>query len=221
MTDSPIALSAEEQVHHGYTFRAVLTGALMGAALSLCNIYLGLKIGWGMNMSITAALLAFGVWQVAVRAFGLRPFGILENNLNQTGASAGAAISSAGLVAPIPALALLTGQTLSYPQLVVWVLSVGLVGVVAAIAVRKQLLVDGGLTFPGGVATGETLKEMYAHGAEAVDRVRMLMAGVAAGALSKLGNVLWHPSNLMLPLGFGAGGKVATGYSLANLTFSL
>lgn len=216
-----VNLTADDLRHRGFTLRAVLTGALMGAGLSLCNIYLGLKIGWGMNMSVTAALLAFGFWQVAVRLFKLPSFGVLENNINQTGASAGASISSAGLVAPIPALALLTGQTLSWPQLSVWVLSVGLVGVVAAIAVRKQLLVDGGLVFPGGVATGETLKEMYAHGQDAIDRVRMLLGGAAAGAMSKLANILWHPPHIVAPVTLGAGGKVATGYTLANLTFSL
>lgn len=217
----PVPPAAAAPNDHGFTFRAVFTGVVMGAGLSLCNIYLGLKIGWGMNMSVTAALLAFGFWQVAVRVFKLRPFGVLENNLNQTSASAGAAISSAGLVAPIPALAMLTGQTLTYPQLVAWVLSVGLVGVVAGMAVRKQLLEDGGLVFPGGVATGETLREMYAAGSDAIDRVRALIGGAVAGALSKLVNVIWHPANLVVPFKMGVGGAVPSGYSLANLTFSL
>lgn len=214
-------LTEDDLRHRGYTLRAVFTGAVMGAGLSLCNVYLGLKIGWGMNMSVTAALLAFGFWQISVRALKLRPFGVLENNINQTGASAGASISSAGLVAPIPALAMLTGQTLTYPQLVVWILSVALVGVVAGMFVRRQLLVDSGLTFPGGVATGETLREMYARGSEAIDRVRMLLGGAVAGALSKLFNLIQTPSHLVLPATLGVGGKVATGYSLANLTFSL
>ena len=115
------------------TFRAVSTGMLFGGLLSLCNIYLGLKIGWGMNMSITAALLGFGFWQVSTRAFGMRKFGLLENNINQTAASAGASISSAGLVAPIPALTMLTGRTLGWVELSMWVLSVALVGVVVAV----------------------------------------------------------------------------------------
>lgn len=214
-------LTEDDLRHRGFTVRAVLTGVLMGGGLSLCNVYLGLKIGWGMNMSVTAALLAFGFWQIAVRALKLRPFGVLENNLNQTGASAGASISSAGLVAPIPALAMMTGQTLTYPQLVLWTLSVSMVGIVAAMFIRKQMLVNSGLVFPGGVATGETLREMYARGSEAIDRVRMLLGGAVAGALSKLGNLILTPSHITVPATFGAGGKVASGYSLANLTFSL
>lgn len=210
-----------EAVDRGFTARSVITGMVFGAGLSLCNIYLGLKIGWGMNMSVTAALLGFGFWALATRGLGLRAFTVKENNLNQTAASAGAAISSAGLVAPIPALTLLNGTILTWPQLTVWVLSVGLVGVVAAMGVRKQLLVNSGLTFPGGTATGETLKEMYAQGAEAIARVRMLLAGGAAGAASKLLNLLAHPPHLAVPLTLGAGGKVSSGYTLANLTFSL
>jgi putative OPT family oligopeptide transporter len=154
--------------------------------LSLCNIYLGLKIGWGMNMSIAAALLGFGFWQTTTRVAGLKRFGILENNINQTAASAAASIASAGLVAPIPALTMLTGRTLTYPQLVGWVLSVALVGVVVAVGVRKQLLVVDKLTFPTGFATGQTLKEIYAHGNDALARLRMLVGGMVLGAVGKL-----------------------------------
>ena len=221
MPDSPIVLTPEEQIDHGFTVRAVLSGMLIGSGLSLCNIYLGLKIGWGMNMGITSALLAFGLWRGwGAVSRGGRPFGILENNVNQCGASAAAAIASAGLVAPIPALTLLTGTTIPYPQLVVWVFSVGMVGVVAAVLVRKQLL-SSGIPFPGGVAAGHTLREMYAKGDEALARVRMLLFGGVAGVLSKLVNVFVQPSHFVVPATFGVGGKVATGYSLTNLTFSL
>lgn len=221
MTPDPVELGPEETRDRGFTLRAVLGGAVIGAGLSLCNIYLGLKIGWGMNMGITSALIAFGTWRlVGLLNRGMRPFGILENNVNQCGASAAAAIASSGLVAPIPALTMLTGVTLPYPQLVAWVLSVGMVGVVAAVLIRPQLL-GAGLAFPSGVATGHTLREMYAHGAEALARVRMLALGGVAGVSSRLFNVFVQPANLGLPLQFGLGGKVATGYSLTNLGFSL
>jgi len=209
------------------TLRAVGTGMLFGGLLSLCNIYLGLKIGWGMNMSITAALLGFGFWQVSTRAFKLRKFGLLENNINQTAASAGASISSAGLVAPIPALTMLTGRTLSWVELSIWVLSVSLVGVVDAVGLRKQMLVVDKLPFPGGVATGQTLKEIYAKGAEAMARVRMLLAGMAAGAIGKLVEVLGWVSKVAIPGSFTSttGGALATkghtAMTLKNLGFAV
>jgi putative OPT family oligopeptide transporter len=209
------------------TFRAVSTGMLFGGLLSLCNIYLGLKIGWGMNMSITAALLGFGFWQVSTRAFGMKPFGLLENNINQTAASAGASISSAGLVAPIPALTMLTGRTLGWFELSMWVLSVALVGVVVAVGLRKQMLVVDNLPFPGGVATGQTLKEIYAKGAEAMARVRMLLGGMVLGAVGKLLEVLEMVHKVGFPgsMSVKAGGALATAghksITLTNLGFSL
>ena len=210
-----------------FTFRAVSTGMLFGGLLSLCNIYLGLKIGWGMNMSVAAALLGFGFWQATTRLLHLRSFGILENNINQTAASSGASISSAGLVAPIPALTMLTGEVLSYPQLSIWVLSVGLVGVIVAIGLRRQMLVVDDLPFPGGVVTGETLKEIYAQGAEAMARVKMLLGGMAAGALAKIVTLVFSikkvafPGSIATVEGGVMAGKGFSSITLNNLGFAL
>ena len=78
------------------TIRAVATGMILGGTLSLCNVYLGLKIGWGINMSITAALLGFGFWQFLKGTAGTSDFGKLENNVNQTAASSAASIVAGG-----------------------------------------------------------------------------------------------------------------------------
>ena len=166
------------------TIRAAATGMLLGGLLALCNIYMGLKIGWSSSMSIVAALLGFAIWQIG-RLLGARPFGVLENNINQTAASSAALASSAGLVAPIPALALLTGRTLIWPLLALWVLSVMLVGVVVAIPLRRQMMEDESLAFPLGVATAETLREIHTRGHDALKRVAALLAGgiLAGGVL--------------------------------------
>jgi hypothetical protein len=145
----------------------------------------GPKIGWGTNMSITAVLLAYAVWLVPTKLFGRQPFGILEDNLNQAAASAGAAISSPGLVAAIPALAVLTRKTLAWHWLVVWTFSVSAVGVVVAVAMRRQMLLVDKLPFPFGIATGETLREMYARGREAVTRVLVLLGAGVVAAVTK------------------------------------
>lgn len=212
--------------NRGFTLRAVLTGAVLGSALSICNIYLGLKIGWGMNMSVTAALMAFGIWRAVAAARGGKGAMLIgENNISQTGASAAAAISSAGLVAPIPAWTIITGEQLSYPMLVIWVLSVGLVGVVVAVPLRRQLLEVDKLPFPGGMATGQTLKELYAKGADAVDRVRMLLGGMVAGAISKIVNVVYALHAIAMPFSIPASGAAASGgvaaYTANNLTFAV
>ena len=209
-----------------FTVRAVITGMVLGGLLSLCNIYAGLKIGWGFNMSITAALLSYGVFSALRAVFDTRPWNMLENNVNQTAASAGASISSAGLVAPIPALTMITGQELSYPVLTLWVLSVAVVGVVVAIGLRKQMVVVDNLPFPNGVATAETLKEMYARGKEVIARVLMLLTGalVAAGlkvvvTVAKVAHAAVPGSVATAPGGVMAAQGV-TSVSLKNLTFA-
>ncbi len=195
--------------------RSVATGMAIGAALSACNIYSGLKIGWSSNMSVTGALVAFALWQVRPRSLRDRsPFGIVETNLSQTAASSAAAVSSAGLVAGIPALTILTGITLSWAQLAAWVGSVCLMGIVIAIPLRQQMIVAEPLPFPMGLATAETLRQIYARGTEALARVRMLgVAAVAAGAL-KVAETFGAAKALIVPGSVG-------GRSLANLGFSL
>lgn len=164
------------------TIRAVLTGMAIGALLTPCNVYSGLKIGWTFNMSVAAGLIGFAVWRAAQQAFSTRALGLYENNINQTAASASASIISSGLAAPIPALALLTGQTLALPVLALWLFVVSLLGVVVAAGLRNQLLVREHLPFPAGVVTAETMQQIHAGGGEAAARVRLLSgcAGLSA-----------------------------------------
>ncbi len=170
-----------------FTLRAILTGMILGGLLSICNIYVSLKIGWSLNMSITAALLGFGIWEGLRAVFpASRPFNILENNINQTACSSGASISSAGLVAPIPALAMMTGETLSWAQLAIWVFSVCLVGILAAVVLRRPMLEVDKLPFPSGVASAEVLEEMYAKSKTALTSLYTLLVATGAGSLVKL-----------------------------------
>lgn len=209
----PSAYPAPDLESPQLTLRAVLAGCLFGGVLSLCNIYAGLKIGWAFNMSITAMLLAFGFF----RPF--RPMSMLENNVNQTTASAAASISSAGLVSAIPAFTILTGEKLGWGALALWTAAVSFVGVVVAIGLRRQMIVVDKLAFPGGIASAETIKQIYAHGREAMARVKMLLGGAAVGAAVKLVAHLAKVAPLGLP---GAvAGKAGGSYTLANLGFAL
>ena len=54
-------------------------------------------------------------------------------------------------------------------------------GVVVAVGLRRQMLIGDALPFPGGIAAGETIKEMYSKGDEAMQRVRMLLLGGFVG----------------------------------------
>ena len=110
--------------HRELTPRALLTGIILGAILTPCNVYAGLKIGWSFNMSITALLLGFLLWRLILRSGSRKPWEILESNISQTTASSAASIISGGLVAPIPALALVSGVTLAPGPLMAWVFAV-------------------------------------------------------------------------------------------------
>ena len=204
------------------TLRAVLTGALLGGVLSLCNIYSGLRIGWGFNMSITAALLGWGMWSLFTTGRPHARFSKLENNLNQTGASAGASISSAGLVSAIPAWTMITGHSLSWPALAAWLFTISMVGVVVGIGLRRQMIEVDRLPFANGIAAAETLDKIHsATGAadkEATGKLRALLGSAAAAALLKLGTHLASISQLKLPITFAL--TEARRASLHNLTIS-
>ncbi|MCU0751798.1 MAG: OPT/YSL family transporter [Akkermansiaceae bacterium] len=209
------------------TLRAVLTGMVIGGVLSLCNLYTGLKVGWGMGMSLTAALIGYGFWQLMQLTGRVRPFGILETNLNQTAASSAAAISSAGLVAPIPALTMITGQRLGWTELVVWTFSVSLVGIVVGVGLRRQLIVVDKLTFPSGVATGNTLLEIYSHGKAAAQRLWLLGGAALVAAAVKITEHVAKLERLAIPgvisakIGGGVEKAGLASYTPANLGFAL
>ena len=82
------------------TFRAVVLAIVLAVVLSAANAYLGLFAGLTVATAIPAAVVSMGV---------LRLLGggtILENNIVQTGASAGSSIA-AGVIFTIPALIIL------------------------------------------------------------------------------------------------------------------
>ena len=191
------------------TARAIITGFFLGSLLAPCNIYTGLKIGFSFNMSIAAALLSYAFWN-SLHHFGRGKYwGLLENNINQTAASSAASILSAGLVAPIPALTLVTGKELSYPILVTWVFTVSFAGVVTALAVRRQMLDREDLPFPNGIATAETIREVYARGAEAAYRIRLLIgAGVVSGGLKLVNDFVRTLPSFGPPTGAGFAAQI-------------
>ncbi len=194
--------------------RSIVTGMIVGSALSICNIYAGLKIGWSTAMGVTGALVSYAIWQMRSReGAAASPFTILETNLAQTAASSAAAVSSAGLSAAIPALTLMTGQILPWYQLAAWIAVVCFVGNVIAIPLRKQMLEVEPLGFPMGRATAETLRQIYAKGSEAMARVGALgVTALVAGVLKVLDSF-----KVIGAVGMpGTLGK----YGLKNLTFA-
>ncbi|MGE3182609.1 MAG: OPT/YSL family transporter [Phycisphaerae bacterium] len=179
------------------TFRALLTGAVIAGAFAIFGIYLGLRVGLNLNLSIPATLIAVGFWRsVHTVVHTRRPFSMLEANITQTTASAGSSVAGAGLVGAIPAYLILENKVLSFGQLTLWIATVCLVGIVAAALIRRQLIVNENLPFVVGVASAETLRELYASGAEAARRTWILISAALASAAT---TVLSIPSIAVLP----------------------
>lgn len=207
------------------TVRAIVSGMIIGALLTPCNVYSGLKIGWTFNMSVAAGLLALATFTAAHHLFQTRRLDLLENNINQTAASSAASIISAGLAAPIPALALLTGQTLAWEVLSIWLFVVSVLGVVVAAGLRQQLLVRERLPFPSGIVTAETMQELHSQGRDAAARLWLLFSSAALSAGLKSAVTAFSLTPLAPSLAIPAAGRlVATrpeGVSAMNLGFAL
>jgi uncharacterized oligopeptide transporter (OPT) family protein len=197
---------------------------LIGALLTPCNIYSGLKIGWSFNVSIVALLLMAGFWSLLARLRLSDRLAAGEANITQTTASSSANIISGGLVAPIPALAILTGDNLAASQLIIWVFAVSLLGIWVAWYLRASLILRSDLPFPTGRATAETLMEIFEQGREATLKLRVLLGStLLAGTLKWIDTGVWALPRPSLGFLLPATGKLSGygGVSAKNLTFAL
>src|ERR1700733_6321894 len=134
------------------TVPAVLLAIVLAAVLAAANAYLGLFAGMTIASAIPSAVVSMGV----LRALG--GGGILENNIVQTGGSAGGSVTS-GVIFTVPALVILGyWQTFHFW----WVLAIaglgGVLGVLFSVPLRRSLIVDQQLTFPEGRAAAEVLR---------------------------------------------------------------
>ena len=158
------------------TPRAIILAVVLAMILAAANAYLGLFAGLTIATAIPAAVVSMGV---------LRLLGggtILENNIVQTGASAGSSIA-AGVIFTLPALIILGyWDDFRYS----WVLAIaglgGLLGVLFSVPLRRTMIVEDPLPFPEGKAAAEVLKA----GDNPGPGLRILAMAGAIGAVLKL-----------------------------------
>ncbi|MBN1827471.1 MAG: OPT/YSL family transporter [Candidatus Eisenbacteria bacterium] len=179
-----------EENYSELTLRAVISGLFVGCLIGASNICIGLKIGWTFGASITAAVISFAIFRTFAGVLK-RPYSAKENLITATaGSSAGTMASAAGLTASIPALELILREQgkpiLSYGQLVLWGISIAFLGVFFAVPLRRQMIVVDKLRYPTGTAAAETIKAMYASGAEAVKKAKVLFYCALFAAAFKL-----------------------------------
>src|SRR5512137_2079872 len=122
------------------TPRAVMAGMVFGGLMSLSNLYVGLKSGWGLGVDIAAVIVIFAVFK-ALEGIRLvkREFGLMESTIMMTVAVAASWISSAGLVSAVPALTMLTGYQFVWWQLMLFIGIVLYLGLFVAIPFKRQM----------------------------------------------------------------------------------
>src|SRR5712691_2244170 len=178
-----------EQIYRGrgdsmlqLTWRAVLMGSVLGGALSLTNLYIGLKAGWGFGVAITACILSYAIWTALHRAGIVRePMTILENNCMQSAASSAGYSTGGTLISAFAAYMLINNRTMSLPTMLAWVFCLAVLGVTMAIPMKRQMINVEQLRFPSGIAAAETLRALHAEGESGMRSARALgWAGLLA-----------------------------------------
>lgn len=186
------------------TLRAVIMGSLIGGFMSLSNLYVGLKTGWGLGVNITASILCFAIWTslhtLLPRLFPTQ-MTLLENNCTKATASSAGYSTGGTMVSAISAYLIITGTHMSWPILAVWTFFLAALGVFMAIPMKRQMINQEQLTFPSGVAAAETLRSLHSEGGEAVSKARALgLAGLTGALIAWMRDaVAWIPGSLPFP----------------------
>ena len=180
-----------EQVYTGrgdsmlqLTWRAVIMGSLLGGVLSLTNLYIGLKTGWGFGVAITACILSYSIWTAMFKA-GLvgSQMTILENNCMQSAASSAGYSTGGTLISSFAAYLMIGHEQLPIPIMMAWVFFLAVLGVTMAIPMKRQMINIEQLRFPSGIAAAETLRALHSHGEKAMRAAKALtISGILAAA---------------------------------------
>jgi len=221
-TDSPREIDWLKNIYQpnatNLTVRAVIVGMVIGAAMSLSNLYVFFKTGWSMGVTLTACILAFSAFQLLQ---GLRivkkPLGVLENNALTTVASGAGYMTGGGNMAAFGALLMVTTVRPDTFSMIAWFALIAALGVFAAIPIKRQLINQEGLAYPTGTATAETIASIHSAAAGGGASKSKWLAGSAAfAAVLTWFRDAWHviPATIPIPLQL-------SGHKLAEWTLSL
>ena len=168
------------------TWVAVIVGWAIGALIAISIAYAALILGFAIEGSELAAILGWGVLRGAMRRTS-----ILENNINQTIASAVNGASS-GIMFTVPALFILAQReglesvddfTPGTILLTIFAAVTGsIIGLAFVIPLRKQMIDFDRLAYPGGIAVATILKSPGAG----IRKATLLLGGAAVSGLIHL-----------------------------------
>ncbi|HYO45389.1 MAG TPA: oligopeptide transporter, OPT family [Gemmatimonadota bacterium] len=180
------------------TPRAIVTGALLGIVFGASSLYLVLKVGITVSASIPVAVISIALFRI-LSQLGVRDASILENNIVQTGGSAGESIAF-GVGVTMPAIIIL-GFDLEVTRVMLVAVLGGLLGILMMIPLRRALIVQqhGRLKYPEGTACAEVLK------AAASDEERELAARRGGEEAAEAGEAPVFSGARTIFIGFGIG----------------
>ena len=171
------------------TWTALLVGWMLGILIAVSIGYASLILGFSIEGSELAAILGFGI----LRGL-LNRRSIVENNINQTAASAVNGASS-GMMFSVPALFILNHTDFNPVFMVVGCIVGAILGIAFIIPLRKQMIDFNRLAYPGGIAVAAVLKS---PGAGMKKAGLMLGAGLLAGAVHLVVYQIWGVHDLVL-----------------------
>ena len=203
------------------TTRALLMGALLGCIMSLTNIYVGLKTGWGLGVAITACILSFSIWKGlrSLLPFLIRSdFTILENNCMQSTATAAGVSVGGTMVSAIAAMLMITHRQMNFWILLWWNILLAVIGVAMAVPMKRQMINREQLKFPSGIAAATTLRSLHTSGAGAIRQARALgIAGLAGAAVAWVRDATFTFMPWNMPSSVPFGNLAIRGISLDTL----
>jgi uncharacterized oligopeptide transporter (OPT) family protein len=217
-----------ENVYRGnmpqLTFRAGLTGFLLGGLLSATNLYIGAKTGWSLGVGITSVILAFAFFK-ALQRLGVSEFTILENNAMQSIATSAGYMTSP-LIASLPAYMIANQVLIPWWQIILWNVGVSILGVLFAFPMKRRFINDEQYPFPEGQAAGVVMDTLHSSDASVgLFKAKVLAISAAMAAVIKFLQAeslqLWLQVGAWIPKGTDAESVKARAKSLEEGTKKL
>jgi uncharacterized oligopeptide transporter (OPT) family protein len=159
-----------ENVYRGdmpqLTLRSAATGFILGGVLAATALYIAGKTGIGIGVGLTSVILAFAIYRGLASAGIATDFTILENNCTQSIATA-AGYMTQPLVSSLAAYMLVTQKIIDPWSMIIWMITVALIGVLLAFPLKRRFINEEQMPFPEGRAAGVVLDALYTGGAAA------------------------------------------------------
>ncbi len=177
--------------------RAILCGLAVAVLMGASYPYIVLKLGFGPNVSVVAAILGYVVLGLVlarlVPLLGLdyRPYNRWENNIVQTAGTAAA--QTAFMCVLLAAFDMLSASQRVHFTLVItpltsfaWLTAAGLLGVLLAVPLRRHYIIEEKLPFADGLAAGETILVCDSQGPAATRAAAAMLTGIVLSGLLML-----------------------------------